>query len=112
MSDDKAARFRALAAEVAPLDAQAGKLKLEMMALAHSMAVDTLTAAFPKARVVTIQAMIEVKPSNLAIAATEAVKTLTDAGRTPTILIVDTARCLVTVGMETLPPEAKAAKGK
>lgn len=106
-------RFRALKAEVAPLDSAAGKLKVEMMQLAQEMGLETIRKAFPQARIVTLRPICEVKPSDMAHEATKAVEAIQQSERIPTLIIVDKSRCILTLAEEDLPPAAKSKeKGK
>lgn len=91
----KAEQFAALARELGPLESEAAKVKMEMLRLVHEMGVDIVTAAFPEATVGHIRTLSEIKPSDLARNAHEAVKTLNEHGRQPSIVIVDHARALI-----------------
>lgn len=108
-----AEQFRALADELAPLESRTSKIKIEMMALAQQMGLGMLQREFPGARIMTVKPIIEIKPSNLAEKAQEAIAAVKRSGVSPTLIIVDTARCLLTLATEdNLPPAANVKATK
>lgn len=100
MSDQsKTEEFRALAAQVAPLDKEASAIKMKMVKLSHAMTLEIMREAFPEAKIVGIKAVSEIKPTDLAKSAQEAVRLLNEAGITPDTIIVDMNRFTVVLGI-------------
>jgi len=93
----KEQRFCDLASKLAPMESEAGKVKLEMMMLVTEMARDIVTEAFPTAQIVTIHPIVEIRPSDLARHAKEAVQSMKDQGISPELIVIDQARCTITL---------------
>lgn len=100
------ARFKELAEEVGPLQHAADKIKVEMLDLAFRMSLQIAREAFPAAAVQPVRALFEIKPSDYARNASEAVKAMQNAGVTPTLIIADETRKVIILATEPILPRA------
>lgn len=97
---DNTQKFRALVDEAHPLQTRLAELSAEMVGISAAMTLEIVRQAFPKAKVQRIRAVSEIKPSDYAKSAKEAVGMLREHGIEPTTIIVDEARSIVTLAIQ------------
>lgn len=105
-------RFRDLALQVQPIDAELAPLKLEMVRLSSEISLEIVTAAFPEAKVLRLRAISEIKPSDGGKNAMQAVEMIQSHKLKPSVILHDEARSIVIVLLDPLPPAAKPAAKK
>lgn len=95
MTKDK--QFRELVEQLVPLMQESDEVRLKMMQLSFEMSKEILMEAYPDATIVEFSPLIEVKPTDYAKGAKEAVETLKKHGSVPNMLILDSTRKIITV---------------
>lgn len=98
-SDD----FRALAEHLTPLLREADDIRRQMIAISDSVGIQIVREAFPSATVSEFRVLAEVKPSDYARSAGEAVQMLSQHGLTPTDILHDTARSIILLAIRETP---------
>lgn len=104
----KADQFRDLAADLAPHQDKANTIKAKMMKLAHAMNIEIITESFPSATPIEYRALAEIRPTDLAKAASDTADTIRKAIAAgtcpePNLIIIDRMRMTVTIGQK-VPP--------
>lgn len=104
-------RFKQLAEQALPLQRDLDKIRLEMVHLSHEMSQSIVTEAFPEATVQHVNVVSEIKPSDWARSAEQAVALLQENGYEPNLIIVDhNLHRVLLCTAAVLPPAAKPRK--
>lgn len=105
-------RFRELALQVQPIDAELAPIKLEMVQLSGEISLELLAEAFPAATILRVRTVSEVTPSDGGKKALQAVQLLKEHGVAPLTIIHDQARSIIWACVEpiakVLPEKANA----
>jgi len=89
--------FRALAQNAMPLQQKITEITAKQVATAFELNVAIIKDAFPGIQIDRVAALAEIRPTDLAKQAREAVRAISESGIIPTRMIVDTRRMIVHV---------------